>query len=120
MTMMCAFSSAPCWACAAASVIEAADGEDAVQLAEQDCPDLILMDGSLPRLDGLSATRRIRQLSDCGHVPILFISGHTESSFQAQAQTAGCNEYLVKPLDPDQLSRVLEKYLGQQRAAGAA
>jgi CheY-like chemotaxis protein len=46
--MMCAFSSAPCWACAAASVIEAADGEDAVQLAEQDCPDLILMDGSLP------------------------------------------------------------------------
>lgn len=102
------------------AVVEAADGAAAVQLAERVCPDLILMDGSLPRLDGLSATRRIRQLNDCARVPIILITGHADPSFQAEAQRAGCDEYLLKPLDLNQLSRVLEKYLGQGQAAWAA
>lgn len=101
------------------SVIEAADGEEAVRLAERACPDLILMDGRLPRLDGLAATRRIRQLGHNGSMPIVIISGHAEPAFRALAHEAGCDEYLLKPIDFDQLGGVLEKHLGQNVKAFA-
>jgi CheY-like chemotaxis protein len=99
------------------AVIEAADGENAVLLAESACPDVVLMDGSLPRLDGLGATRRIRQLGQKGMMPIIFISGHAEPAFRAVAREAGCDEYLVKPVCFDQLDRVIEKYLGHNTRA---
>lgn len=94
------------------AVIEAADGEEAVRLAESARPDLILLDGSMPRLDGFGAARRIRQLRRGGRVPIVFISGHAEPAFRAGAREAGCDEYLVKPLDLGELSGVLERFLG--------
>lgn len=94
------------------AVVEAADGEEAVLLAETALPDLILMDGSLPRLDGIEAARRIRRSVRAGRVPIVFVSGHAEPSFRAVAGEAGCDEYLVKPLDWEHLGRVLERYLG--------
>ncbi len=81
------------------AVIEAADGEEAVQLAESASPDLILMDGTLPRLDGLSATRLIRKLSNGRKTPIVFVCGRAEPNFRAIALDAGCDEFLVKPLD---------------------
>ena len=99
------------------SVIEATDGEEAVRLTERTSPDLILMDGSLPRLDGLSATRRIRQLRAVGRVPIVFVSGHAAAKDRAVAADAGCDEYLVKPLDLEQFSRMLDGCLGRHRAA---
>ena len=77
----------------------------------------ILMDGSLPRLSGLDATRQIRGSADIGKVPIVFISGHAGNAFIASAREAGCDEYLVKPLQLAQLERVLEKY--QVTRAGA-
>ena len=94
------------------SVIEAADGEETVRTAESARPDLILMDGSLPRLSGLDATEQIRRSADVGNVPIVFISGHTGPFFLARAREAGCNEYLVKPFNLDELEHVLEKYCG--------
>ena len=96
-------------------VVEAADGEETVRTAESAHPDLILMDGSLPRLSGVEATRRIRSSDHIGHVPIVFISGHAGTSSLALAREAGCNEYLVKPFELDQLEHVLEKYSGNQR-----
>jgi two-component system cell cycle response regulator DivK len=101
------------------SVIEAADGEQAVSLAESARPELILMDGSLPRVDGCEATRRIRQSEHSGRVPVVFISGHAEANFLARAREAGCDEYLVKPPDSGQLGGVLEKYLGHKARAFA-
>ena len=101
------------------SVIEAPDGEEAVRLAETARPDLILMDGSLPRLDGLTATRRIRSFGRAGRVPIAFISGHAGAAFLALAREAGCDEYLIKPPDLGQLCGVLEKYLGDKARAFA-
>lgn len=101
------------------SVIEATDGEQAVQLAESAGPDLILMDGSLPRLDGLDATRRIRRSAHAARVPIAFISGHAEPAFLARAREAGCDEYLVKPPDLGQLNGVLQKYLGNRAQVAA-
>ena len=95
-------------------VIEAADGEETVRTAESAQPDLILMDGSLPRLSGVDATRRIRSSDHIAHVPIVFISGYAGASSIALAREAGCNEYLVKPFDLAQLEDVLEKYSGNQ------
>ncbi|MCA1636139.1 MAG: response regulator [Acidobacteria bacterium] len=100
-------------------VIEAADGEETVRLAERARPDLILMDGSLPRMDGFDATRQIRELGHAGRVPIVFVSGHAEAAFLARALEAGCDEYLVKPLGVGQLGDVLEKYLGHHARAFA-
>ena len=91
-------------------VIEAADGEETVGAAERARPDLILMDGSLPRLSGLEAARQIRRSGHIGRVPIVFISGHDGAAFIAQAREAGCDEYFVKPFDLIQLEDVLEKY----------
>ena len=96
-------------------VIEAADGEETVSTAESVQPDLILMDGSLPRLSGVDATRRIRRSVHIGHVPIIFISGYAAASSVALAREAGCNEYLIKPFELPQLEDVLEKYCGNER-----
>jgi two-component system cell cycle response regulator DivK len=93
-------------------VIEAADGEETVRTAESAHPDLILMDGALPRLSGVEATREIRKSDHIGHVPIVFISGHAGPASIALAREAGCDEYLVKPCELDQLEDVLEKYRG--------
>ena len=95
-------------------VVEAADGEETVRTAESARPDLILMDGSLPRMSGFDATRQIRGSAGVGNVPIVFISGHAGTAFLALAREAGCNEYLVKPFDLDELEHVLEKYCGNK------
>jgi CheY-like chemotaxis protein len=100
-------------------VIEAADGEETVHTAESVRPDLILMDGSLPRLSGLDATRGIRGSGHVGHVPIVFISGHAGASSIARARDAGCDEYLVKPFELTQLDDVLAKYFGNNARAFA-
>ncbi|HUQ33569.1 MAG TPA: response regulator [Pyrinomonadaceae bacterium] len=91
-------------------VAEAENGEEAVEVAERLHPGLILMDVSLPRLDGISAMRRMRELATLGKVPIIFLSGHAELAAQARARDAGCDDYLVKPLDIGRLDRVLAQY----------
>jgi CheY-like chemotaxis protein len=88
-------------------VVEAEDGEEGVRAAVELRPDLILMDGSLPRMDGLAATRLVRERIRSDHIPIVFLSGHAAPESRAAAFAAGCCEYLVKPLDFDQLDRVL-------------
>ena len=93
-------------------VVLAADGEMAVSIAESQCPDLILMDTNLPRLDGLAATRRIRQLAALREVPIVFISGYAHPSFRAEALETGGNDLIVKPFEIRQLEKVLERHLG--------
>src|ERR687889_797314 len=93
------------------TVVEAGDGEEAVALAERDTPDLILMDGGLPRLDGISATRRMRGVASLSDVPIVFLSGHAGPQQQLAAREAGCDDYLIKPLDLERLYHVLEDLL---------
>ncbi len=97
-------------------VLEACDGEEAISLAERERPDLILMDTSLPRLDGLAATRRMRERASLGSVPIIFLSGHAQPSVRVAAFEAGCNGYLVKPLDLNQLNVLLETHLSRKES----
>lgn len=93
------------------SVVEASDGEQAVELAVRKRPALILMDLSLPKLDGLAATRQIRQLKDLRQTPIVAISAHDSPESRTEALAAGCNEYVTKPIDFDQLGDVLKRFL---------
>ncbi|HJR06654.1 MAG TPA: response regulator [Pyrinomonadaceae bacterium] len=94
-------------------VVEAVDGKEAVEVAESARPDLILMDLSLPRLDGLDATRRIRELDGLRRVPIVAVSAHDTNDFHADALAAGCNEYVTKPIDFDELDALVKKLLAK-------
>jgi CheY-like chemotaxis protein len=93
------------------SVVEASDGEQAVELAVQERPALILMDLSLPKLDGLAATRQIRQHRGVSKIPIVAVSAHDSAESRSEALEAGCDEYVTKPIDFDQLDRLLKRLL---------
>ena len=92
-------------------VVEAMNGEEAVEIAMRVRPGLILMDLSLPLLDWLAATRRIRQHEELRQVPIVAVSAHDTADFHADALAAGCNDYVTKPIDFDQLEALLLKLL---------
>lgn len=90
-------------------VVEAVNGNQAVEAAASEQPDIILMDLSLPQLDGLAATRRIREQQGSRRVPIVAVSAHDSADFHAEALAAGCNEYVTKPIDFDQLVDLLSR-----------
>ncbi len=92
-------------------ILEAADGEQGVSLAERERPDIILMDLNLPLLDGLSATRRIRENPELRETIIVAVTAHQESDLRAQALAAGCNAYVTKPIDFDWLNDLLGNLL---------
>jgi CheY-like chemotaxis protein len=93
------------------AVVEAADGEEAFEVAARECPDLILMDGGLPLLDGIAVTRRLRGLDALSRVPIVFLSGHAGPQHQLAALAAGCDEYVVKPFEVARLDNILNRLL---------
>ena len=96
-------------------VIEAENGEEAVNSAHENRPDLILMDLKMQLLSGLEATRRIRRSKEIGGVPIIFVSGCAEAGFRRAALDAGGNEYLVKPIIFENLENVLSEYIDDRR-----
>jgi CheY-like chemotaxis protein len=94
-------------------VLEARDGQKAVESVDQEHPDLILMDLSMPIMDGVEATQIIREFNGMAKLPIIAVTAHGES-FYEQAMDAGCNDLINKPLDFDNLEPVLNQYLGLQ------
>jgi two-component system cell cycle response regulator DivK len=92
-------------------VLEAGDGAQAVDIAINSKPDLILMDLSLPVIDGLSATKQIRENAAMNSVPIIALSAHDLVDFQMKARDAGCTDYVTKPVDFTVLMTVMAKYL---------
>ncbi|MDY7225832.1 response regulator [Hyalangium rubrum] len=98
-------------------VLEAEDGEHGLERAQRDTPDLVLMDLSLPRVDGWEATRRLRALSAAvSKVPVIAVTAHAGREYQEKALAAGCDAYLTKPLDRDQLLEMIRKHLGKTHA----
>jgi two-component system cell cycle response regulator DivK len=81
-------------------LIEATNGEEGVKLAEQEKPDLILMDIQLPVIDGYEATRRIRVISELKQTPIIAVTSYALSGDEAKAREAGCDGYVTKPFSP--------------------
>lgn len=91
-------------------VIEAIDGKDAVETARKEHPDLIFMDISMPEMDGLTATRVIRQIDGLDETPIIAFTAYGRY-LRDEALEAGCNDLIIKPLEPDTLDPLLEQYL---------
>ena len=92
------------------SLLIAKDGAAGVAMAEENRPDLVIMDIALPIMDGYEATRRIRAMFPS--MPIIGLSSHAMPGDAEKARAAGCNDYLTKPIDEDVLLRTLKQYLG--------
>lgn len=84
-------------------VVEAKDGAEAVELARTELPDLVVMDLSLPVIDGWEATRRIKHDPRTRHIPIVALTGHALEGHSQGAREAGCEEFLAKPCLPETL-----------------
>jgi CheY-like chemotaxis protein len=100
-------------------VLEASDGEQAVKMAVEAKPVLILMDLSLPKLDGLSATRKIRQKKGLKRIPIVAVSAHDSPESRTEALEAGCDEYVTKPIDFDHLHAILQRFVTQAKSSSS-
>ncbi len=100
-------------------VLEATNGEEAIEMARLQIPDLILMDLSMPQLDGFTAIHRIRRLVGLGDVPIIAFSAHAASEVRDDALAAGCCDFILKPTDIDKLIAVVERQLTQDDACSS-
>jgi CheY-like chemotaxis protein len=92
-------------------VVEAENGNEAVAKAREVEPDLIIMDVEMPELDGLSATRKIREVKDSAVLPIIAVSAYGADQFREQALAAGCNEYVSTPFEPDELEKLIHSLI---------
>src|SRR5436309_15702148 len=101
-------------------VIEAEDGEEAIELAEIETPNFVLMDLSLPRMDGFEATKRIREDGRLAQVPVVAVTGHQESDFRQGAKESGFDAYVTKPIDFDWLCELLNGLRASPRLISSA
>jgi two-component system cell cycle response regulator DivK len=94
------------------SVVEAPNGADGVEMAAKHHPDLIIMDISLPVMDGLEATRRIRANASTSDIPVLAVTAHARDNDRSNCLEAGCSRYLAKPVEPRRLVQEVERMIG--------
>lgn len=92
-------------------VVIAVDGQQGVDMAASEAPDLILMDMSLPVMQGGDATRLIRANPATGHIPVIALTAHAMSGDREKALEAGCNDYDTKPVELDRLLGKIESLL---------
>jgi two-component system cell cycle response regulator DivK len=98
-------------------VIEARDGLAGVKAAKAWRPGLILMDVSIPLIDGLEATRRIKADPETADIPIIALTAHALASDQHKAMEAGCDGYIPKPAEPRLVLATVKRYFGEAVAA---
>lgn len=97
-------------------VVTATDGQQGVCMAVKERPDLILMDMSLPVMDGWAATREVRGNADTADIPVIALTAHIQAYDRDKAMEAGCNEYETKPIDMKQLTAKMEMLLSGERS----
>jgi len=93
------------------SVVQAADGPQALELAFERQPEIILMDLALPRMDGWEVTRRLKADPRTAHIPVIALTGHALNLFREAAQRAGCDAWITKPCLPDDLVKEIRRVL---------
>ena len=92
-------------------LVMALDGEEAVKKAAEERPDLILMDLGLPVLDGWEATKRIKANSMLTQIPVIAVTSHAMLADERKAREAGCDDYLAKPIDENELMGKIRKFI---------
>jgi len=92
-------------------VLEAAHGKEAVELAPRHKPDLIFMDLRMPVLDGIEATRQLRQIPETRNIPIIGLSVDCHDGWHDEALEAGCDDCIMKPLEDQALDEILSRFL---------
>jgi two-component system cell cycle response regulator DivK len=95
-------------------LLTAVDGAAGLELARREHPDLILMDLSLPVLDGWEATRRLKATQELRHIPVIALTAHAMRGDEEQARAVGCDDYLSKPIDEVLLFEKLGHFLGTE------
>jgi len=93
--------------------VTAMDGLEAIAKANDERPDLVLMDVVMPRMNGLEACKRMRQQDATREVPIVLLTTRGEEAYMEAGFESGCNDYLTKPVNGDELLRLLQSYLGE-------
>ena len=100
-------------------VVEAANGQEAIELSQRGGLDLVLMDLNMPVLDGFNATLRIREYERTRDVPVVAVTAYDSAEARAAAGAVGCCDYVVKPLDLDNLAALLQRLIPSRAAAAA-
>ena len=98
-------------------VLVAVDGRESVEMARSETPDLILMDMSLPVMDGWEATRQLKASPATQAIPIIALTAHAMSGDRAKAMEAGCDDYDTNPIELPRLLGKMEPVLGENEAA---
>jgi two-component system cell cycle response regulator DivK len=99
-------------------LLEATDGEEALETAKKERPDLIIMDVQLPKMSGLEVTRKLREIPEFNRTPIIAITAYAMKGDEEKALDAGCNAYLPKPIRARDLPDVIAKMLLQRQEQG--
>ena len=98
-------------------VLVAVDGKEGVEMAGSEAPDLILMDMSLPVMDGWEAMRQLKASPETKAIPIIALTAHAMSGDREKAMEAGCDDYDTKPIELPRLLAKMEALLGEKKAA---
>jgi len=96
-------------------LLEATNGEEALEIAKKERPDLIIMDVQLPKMSGLEVTRKLREIPEFTQIPIIAITAYAMKGDEEKALDAGCNAYLSKPIRARELPNVIAKMLFQRQ-----
>jgi DNA-binding response OmpR family regulator/DNA-binding CsgD family transcriptional regulator len=102
------------------TVLVAREGEHALSIVEKVMPDVILMDALMPGMDGFETCRRLKRNSTLAHVPVIFMTGLTETQDIVKGLEAGGVDYVTKPIDPDELLARIRVHLANARLANSA
>ena len=93
-------------------VLEAANGLEGIEAARRERPDIVLMDISMPIMDGLTATRHLKGDPETQSIPVIALTAHAMASDEAMAREAGCDGYISKPVMPKDVRAEVEKWIG--------
>ncbi|MEX2572574.1 MAG: response regulator [Gemmatimonadota bacterium] len=101
------------------AVLVATDGEMGITMARQQSPDLILMDISIPKIDGWEATKILKSSEETSHIPVIALTAHALATDRARAEAAGCDGYLAKPVEPRRVVEEVERQLSESDAGAS-